>query len=110
MQRTVLALLAPPTAVLRFGAAGPTAAPIGVFWLTGIVGLAYGLVGGVRNLPGLSLPELLLGITLWLIAGVWARLVIRGVEHDIVHAGTSTHDHQIAPDPNEPDPLSLAQR
>lgn len=110
MQRTVLALLAPPTAVFHFGAAGPTAAPIAVFWLTGMVSLAYGIDGGVRGLTGPSAPEILLGVALWLIAGVWARLVIRGVEHDLVHDNDSTHDHQIEPHADEPDPLSLAQR
>lgn len=110
MQRTALALLAPPMAVFHFGAAGPTAAPIAVFWLTGMVSLAYGIDGGVRHLSGLSFPEIALGVTLWLIASGWARLVIRGVEHDIVHDNDSTHDHQIEPDADEPDPVSLARR
>ena len=76
--RTLLALLSPPIAVCRFGCAGCCAAPIGVFWLAGIVSMIYGSVGGPANLAGPSWNTIGLGIVLWVVASAWAALAIRG--------------------------------
>jgi hypothetical protein len=106
MNRTLLALLAPPAAVARFGCATCTAAPIGVFWLAGLISIGYGIAGGA--------PEALLsaggltgvGVLLWLIAAAWARLVIRGVESDLRQQENSTRVSQVPPKPDDPDPFS----
>jgi hypothetical protein len=54
-----------------------------VFWITGIVGIAYGLVGGPANLMGPSWNTVLLGLTLWGIAVMWTAITIRGADNDI---------------------------
>ena len=85
MKRTMLALIAPPAAVARYGCVSCTAAPIGVFWLGSLACIGYGLAGG--TLGSLLGPNFLIaaGVLLWLIATAWARLVIRGVESDLFH-------------------------
>jgi hypothetical protein len=106
MNRTLLALLAPPAAVARFGCATCTAAPIGVFWLAGLVSIGYGLAGGAPNAllsPG---GLIVVGVSLWLIATAWARLVIRGVESDLRQHEDSTRVSQVTPRADEPDPFS----
>ncbi len=102
MKRTLLALIAPPAAVARHGCVTCTAAPIGVFWLGGLAGIGYGLAGGA--LGSLFGPGFLIaaGVLLWLIAAAWARLVIRGVESDLLHRADSTHDHQVEPADEDP--------
>ena len=99
MKRTLIALLAPPAAVVHYGAAVHTAAPIGVFWLASLAAIGYGLADGSAGL-------LLGGVLLWLAAAVWARLVIRGVESDLLHGLDSTRDHQVAARLDDPDPVS----
>ena len=99
MKRTLVALLAPPAALVHYGAAAHTAAPIGVFWLASLAAIAYGLADSSAGL-------LLGGVLLWLAATVWARLVIRGVESDLLHGPDSTHDHQVEARLDDPDPIS----
>lgn len=82
MKRALLTLLTPPVAVCRFGCAGCCAAPIAVFWITGIVGILYGLVGGPTNLMAPSWNTILLGLGLWSIASVWAAVTIRSADDD----------------------------
>ncbi len=77
MKRSTLALLAPPIAACRFGCLSCCAAPITVFWITGIVSLAYGLAGGPSQGQGVSWPTLGLGILLWGISAIWARTSIQ---------------------------------
>lgn len=106
MKRTLVALLAPPAAVVHYGCATQTAAPIGVFWLTSLAGIGYGLAGGaLGNLLSAS-GLVTLSLILWLMATVWARLVIGAVESDRLHRPDSTHDHQVVPQLDESDPLS----
>ena len=80
MRRTTLSILIPPLAVCRYGCAGCCAAPIGVFWLAGIVAIVYGFLGGPASLDTISWTTLLLGVGLWIIATVWAIMAIRGVK------------------------------
>lgn len=82
MKRRVLALFAPPVAVCHFGCAGCCAAPIGVFWLAGLVSIIYSFFGGPAQVDGFSSGTFLLGMALWAIAIVWAELTIKGVEAD----------------------------
>ncbi len=82
MQRKLLALLTPPLAVCKYGCASCCAAPIGVFWVTGLVSVVYGFMGGPAALNGVSWVTVGLGLVLWVIAIVWAENTIRGVEAD----------------------------
>ncbi|MEE9422265.1 MAG: hypothetical protein V3V50_03825 [Gammaproteobacteria bacterium] len=82
MKRALLTLFTPPIAVCKFGCASFCAAPIAVFWLAGIGGIIYGLVGGPANLMGPSWNTVLLGFGLWGIATVWAAVAIRGADAD----------------------------
>ena len=82
MIRALLALLTPPVAVCKYGCAGCCAAPITVFWLAGIAGIIYGIVGGPANLMGTSWNTVLLGFGLWGIAAVWTAVAIRGADDD----------------------------
>jgi hypothetical protein len=106
MNRTLLALLAPPAAVARFGCATCTAAPIGVFWLAGLVSIGYGLAGGAPHALLSAGGLIVVGVLLWLIATAWARLVIRGVESDLLQHEGSSRATQIPPKPDDPDPFS----
>ncbi len=106
MKRALLALVAPPAAVARYGCAACTAAPIGVFWLASLAGIGYGIAGGTfGNLLG-SGGLLAASVLLWLIATAWARLVIRAVENDQLHRKDSTRDHLVTPQADEADPFS----
>ncbi len=82
MKRALLVLLTPPVAACRYGCAGCCAAPIGVFWITAIVGITYGLIGGPTNLMGPSVNTILLGLGLWAIASVWSAVTIRSAKDD----------------------------
>lgn len=102
MKRALIALIAPPAAVIRYGCVSCTAAPIGVFWLTSLSGIGYGLANASGGLVAG-------GVLLWLIAAVWARLVIQGVESDLLHRKGSTQAHQVIPQLDESDPFSQLQ-
>jgi len=80
MKRAFRTVLTPPVAVCRFGCAGCCAAPIAVFWITGMVSITYGMIGGPANLMGPSWNTMLLGVGLWCIASVWAAVAIRGAD------------------------------
>jgi len=82
VKRSILALAVPPIAVCRYGCAGCCAAPIGVFWLAGIISIIYAFFGGPTGETGISLGTLALGLVLWIIAAVWAENVIKGVAED----------------------------
>ena len=82
MTRNLLAILVPPLAVCRYGCAGCCAAPIGVFWIAGIVGIIYGFFGGPAGLEQISWTTTLLGVGLWVIAVLWTFTVLRGIEED----------------------------
>lgn len=99
MKRTVLALMVPPAAVIHYGRISRTAAPIGVFWLTGLACIGYGLANALGHLVAG-------GVLLWLIATIWARLAIQGAESDLLHREDSTQAHQVIPQLDELDPFS----
>lgn len=104
-KRTAIAMITPPVAVIHYGHANATAAPIGVFWGFALISVCYGMLGGIFSESGISWIELLLGIALWLISGVWARLVIQGVQHDQQRQQDSTLAHTVTPSLDDPDPL-----
>ena len=82
MKRQSLALITPPVAVCRYGCAGCCAAPIGVFWIAGMVSIIYAFFGGPAGDEGFSSGTFILGAILWAIAATWANLTIRGIEKD----------------------------
>jgi len=82
MKRNLFALAAPPLAVCRYGCASCCAAPIGVFWITGIVSLIYGYFGGPLGGDHVSWATMGLGVVLWAIASVWAVDTIKSVDED----------------------------
>jgi len=82
VKRKFMAALTPPLAVCHYGCASCCAAPIGVFWVTGIISIIYGFMGGPANLEQISWMTVLLGFGLWVIAAVWAENTLKGVETD----------------------------
>lgn len=114
MKRPVFAMTAPPVAVCRYGCAGFCAAPIAVFWITGIVGIVYGMLGGPLNLEGVSWGTLGLGAALWAIAAVWAYMTVRGVEADESDRGcernVSTMCRLVRPQAVDGDPFDQVSK
>lgn len=114
VKRSVLALLAPPVAVCRYGCAGCCAAPIAVFWITGIVSLVYAFFGGPVATEGISLGTLALGAALWGIATVWAETVIKSVEEDEndpeCETRKSTVCRMVPPHSDDRDPLDEVKK
>lgn len=106
MKKTILTILLPPVAIIHYGvSATRTAAPVAVFWIASLVVIVLGLRGGPLNPEGPAWLLLGLGVFMWVIAAIWAELVIKGVEHDLHHDPDSTLDHKIEPSTDEPDPL-----
>lgn len=109
MKRKTLAILSPPLAVCRYGCASCCAAPIGVFWLTGIIGIIYGYLGGPAGLDTISWVTMGLGAGLWALAAIWAENTIRGVEADQqdpkCKTNASTICRIVKPRLDESDPL-----
>ena len=114
MNRLMFSMLAPPLAVCRYGCAGCCAAPIAVFWITGIGAILYGFAGGPAQLAMVSWPTVGLGILLWAIAAVWAMTAIRGVEGDAsdpkCEKKASTVCRIVPPSANDSDPLDEANK
>ncbi|HKK14837.1 MAG TPA: hypothetical protein VKA14_09270 [Gammaproteobacteria bacterium] len=111
MKQYLLALTVPPLAACRYGCAGCCAAPISVFWITGIVGIVYGAFwGGPLGLEGVSWSTVLLGIALWAIATVWTVLVMRGARADKCQRPSSSLCRRILPDLDESDPMDEVRK
>ncbi len=114
MRRSILALLVPPVAVCRYGCAGCCAAPIGVFWITGIVSIIYAFYGGPAGTEGISMGTLTLGAVLWGIAAIWAENVIRGVDEDNQDSRcekkSSTVCRIVQPRVDESDPMDEVKK
>lgn len=106
MKRRLLALIAPPVAVCRYGCAGCCAAPIGVFWLAGMVSIIYAFFGGPAEIDGFSSGTFFLGVILWAIASTWAELTINGIEaDDSCDKKSSTLCRVVKPKVDENNPL-----
>jgi hypothetical protein len=110
MKRRALAIICPPLAVCRYGCAGCCAAPIGVFWLTGIVGMVYGYFGGPLGLETVSWGTLGLGVLLWAIAAVWALLTLKAADEDRCKEKESPLCSRVTPTTDEPDPLDEVRK
>lgn len=107
--RQILTVLAPPLAVCRYGCARCCAAPISVFWLSGISAIVYGFLGGPANLATVSWTTVLLGIALWVIASVWAGTVIRTVDDPSCGKNQSPLCQIIGPQ-NDDNPLDNVKK
>ncbi len=105
MKKYLIAAVTPPLAVCRYGCAGCCAAPIGVFWLTGLFSLVYGLMGGPLNAEGVSWGTVGLGATLWLIAIGWAYLTLSRVDQESCDSQRKNPICRIIPSLNESDPM-----
>lgn len=110
MNRYLLAVFAPPFAVCRYGCAGCCAAPIGVFWVTGIISMAYGYYGGPLGLSGISWGAVGLGALLWVIAAVWAQLTLKAADDDRCSRRSSPLCHRIIPTLNDTDPMDEVKK
>ncbi|MGD8498180.1 MAG: hypothetical protein PVG82_04690 [Chromatiales bacterium] len=111
MNRNLLALISPPLAVCRHGCAGCCAAPIGVFWVTGIVAVLYGAIwGGPLGLEGPSWGTIGLGVLMWVIAVSWAMLAMRAADADRCREKTSPLCSKIVPSPDEANPLDEVRK
>jgi hypothetical protein len=110
MKKAILTIFAPPVSVCLFGCAGCCAAPIGVFWLAGIVSIGYGFVGGPANLMGPSWNTIGLGLVLWYIAAVWTALTIRGADRDRCRGRNSQLCDKILPSADESDPFEEVRK
>lgn len=111
MLHFLLALFAPPVAVAVNCRAWGCTAPISVFWITGIVGIAYGLVGGPTVGTQINLYVVILGLILWAISSVWAILTIVGNQRakmgQEVDGSGPAHHH---PDVDESDPMDQVRK
>lgn len=106
MNRNTMAWVSPPAAVTHHGCASCTAAPIGVFWIASLVSLVYGLSGGrLGGVEGAQWFLIGLGIVMWIIAAVWARLVIQGVAEDLSENQAGSRNRRVVPRTDEADPF-----
>lgn len=110
MKRAGLTLVAPPFAVCKFGCADCCAAPITVFWITGLVSIVYGIVGGPTNLMGPSWNTIALGLALWGIAAVWAAITIRSTDEDTCKGLNDPLCNKILPETDESDPFDEVRK
>lgn len=109
MKATLLTFLTPPLAACRYGCAGCCAAPIGVFWLTGIVSILYGAFWD-GPATGTGWQTVLLGLGLWILAAVWTAFTIRGVDEDKCADRSSTLCNTILPSVDDPDPFDEVRK
>ncbi|HED18909.1 MAG TPA: hypothetical protein ENI74_05330 [Gammaproteobacteria bacterium] len=110
MKRAGLILATPPLAAYKFGCASCCAAPIGVFWITGIVSIVYGIVGGPTNLMGSSWNTIALGLVLWGIAAVWAAITTRSADEDRCNRRKNRLRDEILPATDESDPFDEVRK
>lgn len=109
MKVGMLTLLTPPLAACRYGCAGCCAAPIGVFWLTGIVSILYGAIWGGPAI-GTGWQVVLLGLGLWGVAAIWSAFTIRGADEDKCAQRSSTLCNKILPQADETDPFEEVRK
>lgn len=109
MRRMLLIVFVPPLAACKFACKSCCAAPIGVFWLTAIVAIVYGVIWG-GPVAGYASHTVLGGIGLWALASIWAGLVIRGRDADRCQEQGSSWCSTILPTEDEVDPLDEIRR
>jgi hypothetical protein len=97
-------LFIPPMAACKYGCKSCCAAPIGVFWLTAIVAILYGLIWGGPT-EGTGLHTAVVGLGLWIVASVWAWFVVRGADADRCKQSDSSWCSTILPNDDDTDPM-----
>ncbi len=110
VKRKLMAALAPPIAVYRYGCANYCAAPIAIFWITGIFSIFYGFMGGPGRLDETCLMTVLLGVGLWIIAAIWAENTIKNTKTNPKNSNCENNKatnlfQMIKPHLDESDPL-----
>ncbi len=114
MLRGLWIIVAPPLSVCRFGCNNCCIAPISVFWIAGVIAIAYGFIGGPANLPSISLITGSLGVVLWLISSVWAGITIYAISRDSnsTECGGSSNSvcRMVRKQPDESNPLDEVAR
>lgn len=114
MKRRSLAFFTPPIAVCHYGCAGNCAAPIGVFWIAGLVSIVYSFFGGPTGFGEFSAGTFLFGIILWGIAITWAELTINGIETDDsdfqCNNSNSTLCRIVKPELDDSDPMDEVKK
>lgn len=110
MKGIVTSTLFPPIGACRYGCGTHCTPAITVFWLFGVVSVAYGLMGGPTNAPGVNWYILGLGLGMWAIAAVWTLLTLQGVQADKCHNSWSPQDHQVPPSESETDPFEEVRK
>ncbi len=110
MKKLMLSILVPPASACRFGCGNSCAAPISVFWIAGVVGIVFGLLGGPLGLDGVSWNTLLLGVGLWGISAVWAVLTLGNVDADRQCSALSPLRRKVAASEHEQDPFEEIQK
>lgn len=98
-------LLAPPLATYRRGAAAACTGPVAVFWLTALVAIIYGLLGGPLREDGVNWLLVFLGLLMWGAAAVWAELATRAGAEDARGATGSTIRSRVKPERYQEDPF-----
>jgi hypothetical protein len=107
--KQILTLLVPPYAICRYGCTGFCAAPIGVFWLTGLFGIIYGFMGGLGISQGTDWLVVSLGAGLVAIAAGWAWLAIRKAEQE-EHDSAGNPVCRIFPGVDESNPFDEVKK
>lgn len=116
MKPYLIALFLPPFAVCRYGCAGGCcAAPVGVFWLTAILGMVYGWFGGPLGHEGISWGTVGLGALLYGISVAWAWLTLRQAAEDRCPPVEGVQPRsgvvcKVMPGLDEPDPFDEVRK
>lgn len=108
--RLLTTLLIPPLGVCRYGCARCCAAPIGVFWISGIGAIIYGVLGGPAGLATVSWATVLLGIALWAVSAVWAMTVIKNTDDPKCAQKRPSICQVISPQDNDDNPLNNVKK
>ncbi|MFQ5644384.1 MAG: hypothetical protein ACE5FQ_11920 [Thiogranum sp.] len=81
-----------------------------MFWITGIVSIVYGIVGGPANLMAPSWNTIALGLALWGIAAVWAAITIRSADENRCKGSKTPLCDKILPATDETDPFDEVRK
>lgn len=110
LSKVCTALVFPPLGACRFGCGTNCSAPISVFWLAGVTGVIYGLLGGPTGASSVDWYTVALGFGMWGIASVWTVLTISGVDADQCNGIFSPIKNKVTADADEADPFEEVRK